>query len=79
VEEEVPIVVTFHDVNSYTARNIEAYLKILLQVADELEMPVAKKPFYDSHSALENAAAARVVVTADADTQLPSIWNWLWR
>ncbi len=79
VEGETPIIVTFHDVNTYTARNIEVYLNILLQVAKELDMPLAKKPFYDDRAALERAAAARVVVNAEDSPPLPGIWNWLWR
>jgi len=79
VDGETPIVVTFHDVNSYTARNIEVYLKILLQVADELDMPLATKAFYDDRNQLERAAAARVVIDAGDNLQLPGIWNWLWR
>jgi peptidoglycan/xylan/chitin deacetylase (PgdA/CDA1 family) len=79
VDGETPIVVTFHDVNSYTARNIEVYLKILLQVADELDIPLATKAFYDDHNSLERAAAARVVINAEDNLQLPGIWNWLWR
>lgn len=79
VDGETPIIVTFHDVNTYTARNIEVYLKILLQVADELDMPLARKPFYDNRSGLERAAIARVVVAADTNIQLPGIWNWIWR
>ena len=30
--------------NSYTARNLEVYLRILVDVARELDMPVAAKP-----------------------------------
>ncbi len=79
VDGETPIVVTFHDVNTYTARTMGIYLNILLQVAKELEMPVTEKPFYDDRAALERAAAARVVVDANNNVQLPSIWNWVWR
>jgi peptidoglycan/xylan/chitin deacetylase (PgdA/CDA1 family) len=79
VDGETPIVVTFHDLNTYTARNIEVYLKILLQVADELNMPLAQKAFYDNRTQLERAAAARVVVNVGDNPQLPGIWNWLWR
>ncbi len=79
VEGSTPIIVTFHDVNNYTARNIETYLKILLQVADELEMSLAENPFYDNRADLERAAIARVVRELDGKVQLPSIWNWLWR
>jgi len=79
VDGVVPIVVTFHDVNSYTARNLEVYLRILLQVARELDMPVAAKPFYDSRVELERAALARTLSTAEHNPRLPGIWNWLWR
>ena len=48
-------------------------------MAKELEMPVTEKPFYDDRAALERAAAARVVVDASNNVQLPSIWNWVWR
>lgn len=78
VDGETPIVVTFHDVNTYTARTIEVYLKILLQVANELDMPVANKAFYDSRDGLERAAKARVVIDADVNAKLPGIWNWIW-
>ncbi len=74
-----PIVVTFHDVNRRTARNIEAYLKILLQVAGELNMPVAAKPFYDNRADLENAAMVRTVRNMGEAPHLPGIWNWLWK
>lgn len=79
VDGVTPIVVTFHDVNSYTSRHLEEYLRILLQVASELGMPVAAKPFYDSREELERAALARTVSTAEHNPRLPGIWNWLWQ
>ena len=79
VDGVTPIVVTFHDVNSYTSRHLEEYLRILLQVAGELGMPVAAKPFYDSRDELERAALARTVSTAEHNPRLPGIWNWLWQ
>ena len=78
VDGVTPIVVTFHDVNSYTSRTLEVYLKILLQVAQELEMPVATKHFYDNRSELEKAALARTLNKADENPRLPGIWSWLW-
>ena len=74
-----PIVVTFHDVNNYTARNVEVYLNILLQVASELDIPVSAKPFYDDRAELEIAALARTVSDANSEFRLPGIWNWLWK
>ncbi|HAT33110.1 MAG TPA: polysaccharide deacetylase [Janthinobacterium sp.] len=75
----VPVVVTFHDVNTYTARHIEEYLLILLDVAHELDMPLAEKPFYDERGALEKAALARTVREGDVQPPLPGFWNWLWK
>ena len=74
-----PIVVTFHDVNSYTARNVDVYLNILLQVARELYMPVSEKPFYDDREELKNAALARTISDANSKFHLPGFWDWLWK
>lgn len=79
VDGYTPIVVTFHDVNSYTSRNLEVYLKILLEVARELDMPVAAKPFYDDRAELERAALTSTVNDLSNKPHLPAIWNWLWR
>ena len=79
VDGGTPIVVTFHDVNTYTAAVIEDYLKILLDVARELDMPTAGKPFYDSREDLERAAMAGVVLDASAKPALPGIWSWIWK
>ncbi|MFZ6730692.1 polysaccharide deacetylase family protein [Undibacterium sp. Ji42W] len=73
-----PIVVTFHDINSYTANHLEEYLDILLDVAKELNIPVSEKPFYDDHDELERAALARTVKDAGNPPELPGIWNWFW-
>ncbi|WP_229487396.1 polysaccharide deacetylase family protein [Pseudoduganella lutea] len=79
VDGATPVVVTFHDVNSYTARNLEVYLRILVDVARELDMPVAAKPFYDERDALEWAALASTVSSAAEHPRLPGFWNWLWQ
>ncbi len=79
VDGSTPVVVTFHDVNTYTARHIEEYMEILLDVAKELDIPLAAKPFYDDRAELERAALARTVNSADAHPQLPGLWNWLWQ
>jgi peptidoglycan/xylan/chitin deacetylase (PgdA/CDA1 family) len=78
VDGNIPIVVTFHDVNSYTARNMEVYLRILLEVAQELQLPVAKKPFYNDRAQLEEAALARTVRDTHGEQYIPGLWGWLW-
>jgi peptidoglycan/xylan/chitin deacetylase (PgdA/CDA1 family) len=79
VDGATPIVVTFHDVNTYTSRHIQEYLEILVDVARELDVPLAAKPFYDDHEELERAALASTVADAESRPQLPGFWNWLWQ
>lgn len=79
VDGATPVVVTFHDVNTYTSRHIQEYLEILVDVARELDVPLAAKPFYDNRDQLERAALASTVADAEACPQLPGFWNWLWQ
>jgi peptidoglycan/xylan/chitin deacetylase (PgdA/CDA1 family) len=79
VDGATPVVVTFHDVNTYTSRHIDEYMDILLDVARELKVPLADKPFYDNHDELERAALAATISSPDAKPQLPGLWNWLWQ
>jgi len=79
VDGNIPVIVTFHDLNSYTARNIQVYMRILLQIAHELDMPVAPKPFYDNRVELEKAALARTVQDVHGEAYIPGIWGWLWQ
>lgn len=78
VDGYTPVVVTFHDVNTYTSRHIEEYLDILLDVARELQVPLADQPFYDNREELERAALSATITNTDVKPQLPGLWNWLW-
>ncbi|MFZ6657760.1 polysaccharide deacetylase family protein [Undibacterium sp. TJN19] len=79
VDGATPIIVTFHDINSYTANHMDEYLEILLDVAKELEIPTSEKPFYDDREELERAALVRVIKDAGNPPELPGMWNWFWR
>ena len=79
VDGSTPVIVTFHDINTYTSRHIQEYLDFLVDVAKELDVPLAAKPFYDDREELERAALARTVGSADAKPPLPGLWDWLWR
>jgi hypothetical protein len=80
VDGSSPVAVTFHDlINRYTAITIEEYLLILLDVARELDMPTAARPFYDQREALEKAALAKTVADAQLKPSLPGWWDWIWR
>lgn len=78
VDGVIPVVVTFHDLNRYTARHTREYLQILLDSAAATGMRLADKPFYDDHAALEKAALARTVENSSEAVSLPGMWNWIW-
>jgi len=55
----VPVVVTFHDTNDYTASHMTEYLQILVDAARENGLPLADPPFYTDTRAAERAALVR--------------------
>jgi peptidoglycan/xylan/chitin deacetylase (PgdA/CDA1 family) len=78
VDGVIPVVVTFHDLNRYTARHAREYLQILLDSARATGVKLAEKPFYDDTAALQRAAMARTVRDGSETVKLPGIWNWIW-
>lgn len=78
VDGVIPIVVTFHDLNRYTARHAREYLEILLDSARETGLRTDAKPFYDDRRALKRAALARSVRDTSQPVRLPGLWDWLW-
>lgn len=78
VDGVIPVVVTFHDLNRYTARHAREYLQILLDSASATGLKTARKPFYDDTAALQRAAMARTVRDGAETVKLPGIWNWIW-
>src|SRR5471032_3647503 len=78
VDGVIPVVVTFHDLNRYTARHTREYLQILLDSASATGVKTAPKPFYDDQAQLLRAAMARTVTESSEPVRLPGIWNWFW-
>lgn len=78
VDGVIPVVVTFHDLNRYTARHTREYLQILLDSAKASGVQMAEKPFYDDSGAVLRAALARTVRDGSQPVQLPGFWNWIW-
>ncbi|WP_248749560.1 polysaccharide deacetylase family protein [Pseudomonas sp. MWU15-20650] len=78
VEGVIPVVVTFHDINRYTARHLQEYLQILMDSARINGVKTAVEPFYTDHATLERAALARTVKEVDEPVHLPGVWNWVW-
>ena len=59
----VPVVVTFHDTNGYTARHLEQYLSTLVRAARTAGLEVAQPPFYASAQEAGRAARMRAPST----------------
>jgi len=78
VDGVIPVVVTFHDLNRYTARHSREYLQILIDSANTTGLKLAQKPFYDDKAELQRAAMARTVTDSSQAVQLPGLWNWIW-
>lgn len=74
----IPVVVTFHDLNRYTARHAREYLQILIDSARVTGVRTDAKPFYDDRQALTRAAMARTVKESGQPVRLPGLWDWLW-
>ena len=52
----IPIVVTFHDTNAFTAQHLGDYLSLLVEEAARLGLPLHDKPFLDDPDELLAAA-----------------------
>lgn len=70
-----PVVVTFHDVNPFTASHIDEYLQILLDSAAKAGLPLAERPFYDSADSVEAAALARALTDPSVQIRIPGFWT----
>ena len=55
----IPLVVTFHDTNTYTAHHMAEYLRILTEEAANVGLVLAPRPFYDDAASVERAARVR--------------------
>ena len=78
VEGVIPVVVTFHDINRYTARHMQEYLQILMDSARINGLTTAAEPFYTDTVQLQQAALGRAVKVVSEPVHLPGVWNWIW-
>ncbi|MDO9619187.1 MAG: polysaccharide deacetylase family protein [Pseudomonas sp.] len=78
VDGVIPVVVTFHDLNPYTARHMQEYLQILMDVAEDVGLATDKQPFYSQRDALQRAALRRALGDPLQYARLPGLWNWIW-
>lgn len=59
VDGVVPVVITFHDTNDFTASHMDEYLRILVEESARVGLPLAPRPFYDDGATVERIAVLR--------------------
>lgn len=77
VDGVIPVVVTFHDTNSYTAEHMREYLQMIVDKAREEGITVASQPFYSDAPTLERAAQVRARDVAGRTDMTPWWWRWI--
>ena len=55
----LPVVVTFHDTNTFTAAHMQEYLHILVEESRRVGLPTATPPFYNGAEEIEQVALLR--------------------
>ena len=59
IDGVVPVIITFHDVNTYTAGHMQEYLEILMEKAGVVGLPLARPPFYNEGGEIQRVAEQR--------------------
>lgn len=68
----VPVIVTFHDVNTFTASHFSEYLRILMEETVKVGLLSADKPFYDTTADIERIALQRTQPPSMKARHMPS-------
>jgi peptidoglycan/xylan/chitin deacetylase (PgdA/CDA1 family) len=72
VDGVIPVVVTFHDVNRYTAKHFQTYLATLVRAGREAGFAIAEPAFYSDRAAMRKAAHSRATNKATRADLPPS-------
>ena len=59
IDGVVPVVITFHDTNTFTAGHMQEYLEILVDKAHVVGLPLARPPFYNDAEQMQGVARLR--------------------
>ncbi|MDI4635493.1 polysaccharide deacetylase family protein [Pelomonas sp. V22] len=79
VQGVIPVVVTFHDPNPFTAEHLAEYLQILVKSARQQGLRVSEQPFYGQGDDIEAVALARTVAVGQPVQRIPGFWHSLLR
>lgn len=77
IDGVVPVIVTFHDTNDYTAAHMPEYLQMLVTEARSAGMILAEPPYYGDAAALERAGLKRSGELAGRERMVPWWWRWI--
>lgn len=75
VQGVVPVVVTFHDPNPFTAEHMIEYLHLLVDSAREQGLSVSEQPFYGGGDDVEAIALTRVIRPDEPVQRIPGFWH----
>jgi len=75
VQGVVPVVVTFHDPNPFTAEHLAEYLEILVSSARRQGLRVSEQPFYGQGDDIEAVALTRTVAGGAPVRRIPGFWH----
>jgi hypothetical protein len=71
----IPVVVTFHDPNPFTAEHLAEYLQLLVASARRQGLRVSDRPFYGQGDDVEAVALARTVSIGEPVQRIPGFWH----
>ena len=75
VDGVIPVVVAFHDTNTYTAEHMHEYFEMVLDTAKAAGLQIDAEPFYVRAAELERAALTRARDAVHREEMVP----WWWR
>ncbi|MFH7044955.1 polysaccharide deacetylase family protein [Paucibacter sp. JuS9] len=75
VQGVVPVIVTFHDPNPFTAEHLAEYLEILVSAARHQGLRVSEQPFYGRGDDIEAVALARTIAAGEPALRIPGFWH----
>lgn len=71
----IPVVVTFHDPNPFTAEHLAEYLEILVTSARRQGLRVSEQPFYGRDDDVEAIALTRTIAAGKPIQRIPGFWH----
>jgi hypothetical protein len=75
VDGWLPIIVTFHDTNTWTAKHMVDYLQLLISSAAQAGIELDQQAFYAQRDQLSKAGIQRSLQEKEPQNMVPSRWQ----